>query len=71
MTNSRTSDRSPISMDESWYAYSGCTLILLLPSPIPPHVHGTVYLRLPRLESLSITDISSELHLDIIRDVVQ
>ncbi|KAH0832311.1 hypothetical protein J3R83DRAFT_13316 [Lanmaoa asiatica] len=59
-----------ISMDKFWYSPSGCTLILPL---LPPTTagHGAVNLRLPRLETLSISDASSDLHLQVIREVVQ
>lgn len=59
-----------ISMDDFWYPLSGCALILPL---LPPTAHGqgSVNLRLPQLQTLSISDASSNHHLQVIRQVVQ
>ena len=59
-----------ISMDESWHYPAGCPYIYpLLPSIEP--IDSAVHLRVPRLETLSISHISLQYHVEVICEVVQ
>ena len=59
-----------ISMDDGWYDHLGCALILPLLPPTAPG-HGAVNLWHRRLETLSISAASRDLHLEVICQVVQ